>query len=263
MLRPVVLSGCNKFHVLSFGYCILMPDCKYQCVLLKISGEGLCGTGGFGLDAGRLDKLAEQFAQLVATGVRIGVVVGAGNFVRGCSLSERTGIRRVTGDQMGMLATVINALALRDTFEAHNIPVNVLGAFQVGSICQPFAQSLALAELGKGRVVIFAGGTGNPFFTTDTCAALRAAEIGADLLLKATKVDGVYSADPVEVPDAVLYRKLTYMDVLSRRLRVMDSTAISLCMENNLPIMVLKLKKEGNIQAALRGEQVGTLVQGD
>ena len=234
----------------------------YKRVVIKISGESLGKQGIGGIDADAINGIAAMLKSVAEMGVQVAVVVGGGNVLRGAKFAQ-AGIDRATADYMGMLATVINALALQGGLKNLGVESRVATAVEMQKIAEPYIRGRCVRHLELGKIVIFAAGTGNPYFTTDTAAALRAAEIGADLLLKATKVDGVYSADPVEVPDAVLYRKLTYMDVLSRRLRVMDSTAISLCMENNLPIMVLKLKKEGNIQAALRGEQVGTLVQGD
>lgn len=234
--------------------------CRYQRVLLKISGEGLSGTGGFGLVPEEIDKVATEIAEVASLGCGLALVVGAGNLVRGASLCKRVGLQRVTGDQMGMLATVMNSLALRDTLEARGVPACVLSAFPVGTMCEPFSQRQAVRYLDSGHVVILAGGTGNPFFTTDTCASLRAAEIGADVLIKATKVDGVYSADPVKDRNAVLYDELTFTDVLSKELAVMDLTAITMCRDNDIDIIVCNLMKPHTVATAVRGEKVGTRV---
>lgn len=237
-----------------------MADLKYKRILLKISGEGLSGTGGFGLDPDDLNSVAAQIVELVKMGVQPAVVVGAGNFIRGAVLSGKTPIQRVSADHMGMLATVINALALRDTLENQGAPTRVLSAIKMTGICEPFVRDAAIEHLRNGRVVILAGGTGNPFFTTDTCAALRALEIQADVLVKATKVDGVYSADPVRDPNAKKYDKLSYTKVLQHDLRVMDHTAISLCRENKINILVCNLMKPGTVKRVAQGEKIGTLI---
>jgi len=237
-----------------------MSQLKYQRVLLKISGEGLCGPGGFGLDGPALQTVASQIHELREMGVQPAVVIGAGNFVRGAVLSPEVGVHRVTADQIGMLGTVMNALALQDVLEALGTSTRVLSAVAVTQFCEPFIRRRALKHLGIGRAIILAGGTGNPFFTTDTCAALRASEIQADVLVKATKVDGVYSADPNQDPHAVLYDRLTYAQVLGRDLQVMDHSAISLCRENHIDIVVCNLRDPGSLSRVVRGEHVGTLI---
>jgi uridylate kinase len=237
-----------------------MAEIKYRRILLKISGEGLSGAGGFGLAKDELDKVAGQVEELVKLGIQPAIVVGAGNLVRGATLSKMTHIHRVTGDQMGMMATVINALALQDVLEGQDIPTRVLSAIEVTRFCEPFIRRRAIKHLDNNRVVILAGGTGNPFFTTDTCAALRAAEIRADVLIKATKVDGVYSADPVNDPQATKYDKLSFDEVLRDNLRVMDHTAISMCKENNIDIIVCNLMEAGTVARVAKGEAVGTLI---
>ena len=237
-----------------------MAGLKYRRVLLKISGEGFCGPGGFGICAKELETVAGQISELAALGVETAVVVGAGNLVRGATLSEQTHVHRATADEMGMLATVMNAIALQDALERLETPTRVLSAIGVTAICEPFIHRRAVRHLEKGRVVILAGGTGNPFFTTDTCAALRAAEIQADVLVKATKVDGVYSADPVEDPDAKMYEQLTYAQVFQDELGVMDQAAISLCRDNAIDIVVCNLMKPGTMMRVANGEDVGTLI---
>ena len=237
-----------------------MAKLKYKRVLLKISGEGLCRRDGFGIDGEALEQTAAQLTELRQMGVEPAVVVGAGNFIRGARLSSRTSVHRVTADQMGMLATVINAIALQDVLESQGTPSRVLSAYAVSAVCEPFVRRRAVRHLEKGRVVILAGGTGNPFFTTDTCAALRACEIQAEVLIKATKVDGVYSADPVHDPTAVKYERLTYRAVLDQDLRIMDHSAISMCCDNNIDILVCNLMKPGMVARAACGEQVGTII---
>ena len=234
---------------------------KYKMVLLKLSGEALHGLDGYGINPEVLDDIASQLAEVAAgnDGVRMGVVIGGGNIFRGQALAER-GLNRATGDYMGMLATVINALALQDSFERHGLETRVMSALRIFEAAEPYIRRRAIRHLEKGRVVIFAAGTGNPFFTTDTAAVLRASEIGAQVLLKATKVDGVYDADPMTNPNAKLFDQLSYMDAIEKRLRVMDTTALSLAMENKLPITVFNLTKRGNIYRVLTGENVGTLV---
>lgn len=233
---------------------------KYKRVLLKISGQSLCRPGGSGIDPSALASLADELAPVVQTGIQVGLVVGGGNILRGRQLAANAPIQRVTADHMGMLATVINALALRDSLAGRGMPACVLGAIEMTAVCEPFTQRRASEHLEAGRLVILAGGTGNPFFTTDTCAALRASELEAELLLKATKVDGVFDADPETTPGAKKYKRLTYEKVLADKLGVMDLTAISLCMDNEIPIVVFQLDKAGNLLAAVRGEDVGTLI---
>ena len=237
-----------------------MAKSKYKRVLLKLSGESFCKPGQFGIDGAELKSIAQRISEICKLGPQVSVVVGAGNFIRGESFSQVSNIPRNTADYMGMLATIINACALQETLERLGQPTRVLSAIEVSAICEPFIRRRALRHLEHGRVVILAGGTGNPFFTTDTCAALRAAELDADLVIKATKVEGVYSDDPQQNPNARLFEKLSYSDVLSKNLRVMDHPAISLCRENDIPIIVLNIFKEGNITKAIRGEQVGTLI---
>ena len=237
-----------------------MGEVRYKRVLLKLSGESFCKPGVFGIDGAALESIAERIAEICRHGPEVAVVVGAGNFLRGENFSEVSKIPRNTADYMGMLATIINACALQETLERLGQPTRVLSAIEVSAICEPFIRRRALRHLERGRVAILAGGTGNPFFTTDTCAALRAAELGADLLVKATKVEGVYSADPNEDADAELFEKLSYEDVLAKNLRVMDHSAISLCRDNHIPIVVLNIFEKGNIAKALAGEQVGTLI---
>ena len=233
---------------------------QYKRVLVKVSGEGLCDAGGSGIDAGALGSLADEFLPLVHLGVQVAVVVGGGNVVRGRDLADNPRIRRTTADAMGMLSTVINALALRDALIGSGVAAVALGATEMPPFCERFTTAGAIEHLEAGRVVVLAGGTGNPFFTTDTCAALRALEIEAEVVLKATKVDGVYDSDPVSNPDAKRYDRLTYEKVLGDRLGVMDLTAISMCRENGLPIVVFQLSKAGNLAAAVCGEDVGTTV---
>jgi uridylate kinase len=232
----------------------------YKRVLLKISGEGFCHEGGFGIDGEELENIARQCVDVAKSGVELAVVVGGGNFIRGATFAEDGHIPRATADYMGMLATVINAVALQETMERFGQPTRVQSAISVYSVCEPFIRRRAVRHLEKGRAVILAAGTGNPFFTTDTCAALRATELQADVLLKATKVDGIYSADPKKDPSARLYQEITYEQVLRDKLRVMDLTAITLCMERKIPLVVFNLKKPGNIARVVRGEAVGTKI---
>jgi len=234
---------------------------RYRRILLKLSGEALAGGGGNGgIDPAVLGRIASEVAELARDGVEVGLVVGGGNIFRGAELVA-AGLDRVTGDQMGMLATVLNALALQAALEAAGCAARVLSAFPVGTLTEPFDHRGALAHLAAGRVVIFAAGTGNPFFTTDSAASLRAIEIGADVLIKATKVDGVYSADPVTHPDAEHYPELTYDDVITRRLAVMDTTAVVLCRDHRLPLRVMNINRPGALRAAVHGDAVGTLVR--
>ena len=237
-----------------------MAEPKYRRVLLKISGEGLCRPGSTGIDGERLRRLAEEIKLVVELGAQLCVVVGGGNIVRGRVIAEDSAIEEVTGHYMGMLATVINALAIQDTLESLGVPNRVQSAVAVDRVCEKFIRRRAVRHLEKGRVVIFAGGTGNPFVTTDTGAALRAAEIGADVLLKATKVDGVYTADPITDPSATRIEKLTYNEVIDRRLGVMDVSAVDLCQRNGVPIIVLDLNTPGNMRAVVEGGGVGTII---
>jgi len=238
----------------------VVPKAKFQRVMLKISGEGLCKAGATGLDGEEIRRLAEEIKLVVDLKVEVGVVVGGGNLVRGSAIAKDSPIEETTGHYMGMLATVINALAVQDTLESLGVPTRVQSALAIESVCERFIRRRAIRHLEKGRVVIFAGGTGNPFVTTDTGAALRAAEVRAGALLKATKVDGVYTADPVKDPLATRMEELTYNDVINRRLGIMDVSAIDLCQRNGIPIIVLSLKRPGNMRAVVLGEGVSTLI---
>lgn len=235
------------------------PSQGYRRFILKITGESLCAEGGFGIDRDETSRVAEPLARLVNTSKEIAVVVGGGNFIRGHELA-RQGVKRTSADQMGMLGTVMNGIALQDALEEKGVETRVMSSVEIRDVCEPYIRRRAIRHLEKGRLIILVGGTGHPFFSTDTAAALRAAEIKAEILFKGTKVDGVYSADPKTDPSAEKYDTLTYMDVLKNELKVMDSTAISLCMENDLPIQVFNMKKEGNIELAVSGEAVGTLI---
>ena len=232
---------------------------KYQRILLKLSGEALGGQTGTGIDAESVTDMARQIREVRELGVEVVVVIGGGNIFRGLQGSER-GIERATGDYMGMLATVINALALQDALEKQGVATRVQSAITMHQVAEAFIRRRAVRHLEKGRVVIFGGGTGNPFFSTDTAAALRANEIGAEVILKATKVDGIYDSDPKKNPSAKRYTQLTYLDALQRQLMVMDSTAFSLCMDNKMPIIVFDLFKPHNLRKVVMGEKVGTLV---
>ena len=233
---------------------------KYQRVLLKLSGEALMGEHQFGIDPNIVKRIAQEVKELHDIGVEVAMVIGGGNIFRGASLSQE-GLHRVTGDHMGMLATVINALALQDAMESHGLHVRVMSALPIHNVCEDFIRRRALRHLEKGRVVIFAAGTGNPFFTTDTAASLRGIEVGADVVIKGTKVDGVYSSDPVKDPDAVLYEKLSYDEVIREGLEVMDTTAIVLCRDNKIPIRVFNMNKQGALMRVIIGENEGTLVE--
>ena len=234
---------------------------RYNRILLKISGEALLGSEPLGLDLDVVHSIASEVAQVHAIGVELAVVIGGGNIFRG-ALDSGTTIERTTGDYMGMVATVINALALQSVLEKEGVPTRVQSAISMSQVAEPYIRRKAIRHLEKGRIVIFASGTGNPFFTTDTAAALRAMEIGAGILMKATKVDGVYTADPELDPDAVKLDRVTYREVLDRGLKVMDATAIALCMDNDMSIMVFNLKNKGNMIRAVTGETVGTIVTG-
>ena len=236
-----------------------MSELKYQRILLKLSGEALSGESGFGIDVSEAEAIASRIKEIHEMGVEVAVVIGAGNIWRGKQGLER-GMDRTTADYMGMLGTVMNAMALMDALERDGVFTRVQSAIEMRSVAEPYIRRRAIRHLEKGRVVILSAGTGNPFFSTDTAAALRAMEIDADVVIKATKVDGVYDADPKENPDAKKFERLSYIDVLNRRLQVMDSTAISLCMENELPILVLNLWDRQELLRALKGEKAGTLV---
>jgi uridylate kinase len=232
---------------------------RFQRVLLKLSGEALMGDQGFGIDLKMADRIAQEIQEIHGIGVQVAATVGGGNIVRGITVSA-AGMDRVSGDYMGMLATVINALALQNALEKRGVFTRVQSAIEMKAVAEPFIRRRAIRHLEKGRVVIFAAGTGNPYFSTDTAAALRAIEVGAEAILKATKVDGIYDADPLLVPTAKLLDKLTYLQVLEKGLRVMDTTAITLCMENNLPIVVFNLLKHGNIKNVVMGSDMGSIV---
>jgi uridylate kinase len=232
---------------------------RYPRVLLKLSGEALAGERGFGFDFSRLDFFAAQIAEVVALGVQLGLVIGGGNIVRGSQLAP-LGMDRVSADYMGMLGTVINALALQDVLEKKGLDTRVMTAIRMEELAEPYIRRRALRHFEKGRIVIFAAGTGNPYFSTDTAAVLRAIQMKADVIIKATSVDGVYSADPKQDPDARRYETISYRDVMLGELKVMDQTAITLCKENALPLIVLNIHQAGATAAAVRGERVGTLV---
>ncbi|HPI41212.1 MAG TPA: UMP kinase [Pseudobdellovibrionaceae bacterium] len=237
-----------------------MKGPKYNRVLLKLSGEALSGKQGTGINTHVIKQIAEDVSEAYRSGVQVGLVIGGGNIFRGVAASAE-GMDRASSDYMGMLATVINALALQDALEKEGVPTRVQSAIQMAEIAEPYIRRKAIRHLEKGRIVIFGAGTGNPFFTTDTAAALRAMEISAQVIMKATKVDGIYDKDPVKHPDAKKFDQISYIDVLNRGLQVMDSTAISLCMDNKLPILTFDLMQRGNILKACQGEKIGTLVQ--
>lgn len=232
---------------------------RYQRILLKLSGEMLGGASGQGIDEPALSALAEEVRDVHALGVQVGIVTGGGNIFRGLAASAR-GMDRVAADYMGMLATVINGLALQHALERRGLYTRVMSAIEMDRVCEPYIRRRAVRHLEKGRIVVLAAGTGNPYFSTDTAAALRAVEIGADVILKATKVRGVFSGDPVKDPAATFFPKVTYLDILTRGLKVMDSTAITLCMDNRLPIVVFDVKERGNLLRIVQGEAVGTEV---
>lgn len=239
-----------------------MEPLAYRRALLKLSGEALIGDQGYGIDAKMLQYLADEISDVHRLGVELALVIGGGNIFRG-SEAEARGIDRVTADNMGMLATVINGLSLQSALEQAGIVTRVQTAFEMRAVAEPYIRRRALRHLEKGRVVLFAGGTGNPYFTTDTTAALRAAEIGADVVLKATKVDGIYDEDPMTHPEAVRLSRLTYLETLQRRLKVMDATAVSLCMDNQLPIVVFDMNQPGSLRSIMQGKSIGTLVGGE
>lgn len=232
---------------------------RYRRILIKLSGEALMGSQPFGIDPKVVQMIADELAAVVELEVQVAAVVGGGNIIRGVSAHEQ-GIDRITGDSMGMLATVINALALSSALEQIEVDTRVQTAIEMHQVAEPFIRRRAIRHLEKGRVVVFAAGTGNPFFTTDTAAALRANEIGAEVLMKATKVDGVFTADPVTDPDARLVRRLDFQEVLQRGLRVMDAAAVSLCMENQIPIQIFNIHKPGILKQVVLGEDVGSLI---
>ena len=231
----------------------------YQRILLKLSGEVMAGQGGFGIDADRVRELASEVAEVAQTGVQIGLVVGGGNFFRGVAAAAKN-MDRVTGDHMGMLATVINSLALPDALEKQGVPTRVMTAIEMHQVAEPYIRRRAIRHLEKGRIVIFAAGTSNPYFSTDTAATLRALEIRAEVIAKATRVNGVYDKDPLKFSDAVLYERITYTDFLSRSLKVMDSSAVAMCRDNGLRILVFNLNVPGNIMRMTKGESLGTVI---
>jgi uridylate kinase len=236
-----------------------MTTPRFKRILLKLSGEVLAGSQGFGIDPPVIGRIASQVKEITELDVEVGIVIGGGNIFRGLAAS-RVGMDRVNGDYMGMLATVINAMALQDCLEKIGVPTRVMTAINVQEVAEPYIRRRAIRHLEKGRVIILAAGTGNPFFTTDTAASLRAVEIGAEVIMKATKVDGVYTADPEQDASAQLLKRISFKDVLTRGLKVMDATAISLCMENELPILVFRLGEGNNMRRVLMGENIGTLV---
>ena len=239
-----------------------MPEPYYKRVLLKLSGEALGGDQGYGIDPNTITAIAREVKSVVELGVELSLVIGGGNIFRGLAASSK-GMDRASADYMGMLATMINSLAMQDALEKVGVDTRVQSAISMAEVAEPYIRRRAIRHLEKGRVVIFGAGTGNPYFTTDTAASLRAMEIGADVILKGTKVDGVYSADPKKDPSATKYEQLSYLEVLRKGLQVMDATAISLCMDNNLPIIVFDVTTEGNVVRVVGGEGIGTLVKGE
>lgn len=233
---------------------------RYKRILLKLSGEALLGDAEYGIDPAMIGRVADEIKQVVALGVEVGMVIGGGNIFRGAGLAE-AGMDRVTGDHMGMLATVMNALAMQDALEKKGVPARVMSALSIHQVCEDYIRRKAIRHLEKGRVVMFAAGTGNPFFTTDSAASLRAIEIGADIVIKATKVDGVYDSDPVTNPDAKRYDRLSYDKVLDKKLMVMDATAIVLCRDSKMPLSVFSINNHGDLMRMMQGESVGTLVE--
>ena len=236
-----------------------MPDLRYKRILLKLSGEILAGKSGFGIDPGKASYLANEIKSIHDLGIDIGLIIGAGNIFRGMEAASR-GMDRVTGDYLGMLATIMNAISMQDALEKVNCQTRTLSAIDVKQISEPYIRRRAIRHIEKGRIVIVAGGTGNPFFTTDSAAALRATELGADIVIKGTKVDGIYDKDPIDHKDAVKYNKISFDQVLKDNLRVMDLTAITLCKENNLPIQVFDIKVPGALKRLVLGEHIGTIV---
>jgi uridylate kinase len=235
---------------------------KYQRIVLKLSGEVLAGGSSFGIDPARVKSLSEEIAEVAHTGVQIGLVVGGGNFFRGVAAAAMN-MDRVAADHMGMLATVINALALQDALESQGVRTRVMTAIEMHQVAEPYIRRRAIRHLEKGRIVVFAAGTSNPYFSTDTAATLRALEIKAEVIAKATRVDGVYDKDPLKYPDAVLYPRISYTDVLTRSLAVMDASAVAMCRDNKLPILVFNLNTKGNIMRMSQGETLGTVITSD
>ena len=239
------------------------PSLQYKRIVLKLSGEALCGTdGGFGIDADVIRETAAELAEVHALGVQVGIVVGGGNIFRGLK-GARAGMDRAQGDYMGMLATVINSLAMQDWLEKAGVPTRVMTALEIRQVAEPYIRRRAVRHLEKGRVVIFAAGTGNPYFSTDSAAALRATEIQAECLCKATKVEGIYNRDPVKFPDATMYDRMTFDRFISERIGVMDTTAVTLCRDNAMPIRVFKMATRGNIKRVVLGGAIGTIVEGE
>lgn len=237
-----------------------MSSTYYRRILLKLSGEALMGDGAYGIDPAVIGRLAGEVGDLASAGIQVALVIGGGNIFRGAGLAQG-GIDRVTGDHMGMLATVMNSLAMQDALERIAVPTRVMSALKINQVCEDYIRRRAVRHLEKGRVVIFAAGTGNPFFTTDSAASLRAVEVGADLLIKATKVNGVYSADPLKDPEAVFYSRLTYNQALREDLRVMDATAIVLCRDNSIPMRVMNIYEPGALMRLVSGDEIGSLVE--
>jgi uridylate kinase len=237
-----------------------MAELKYRRILLKLGGEALAGEGGFGINPGQANFLAEKVVRIINLGVQVALVIGGGNLWRGMQDGMAHGMERVTADHMGMLATVMNSLALQDALERHGVPTRVMTGIEVRAVAEPYIQRRAVRHLEKGRAVIFGAGTGNPYFTTDTAASLRAMEIDAEVLIKATKVDAVYDSDPKKNADARPFERLTYIDALNMRVGVMDSTAMAMCMDNDLPIYVVNLWHEETLEKVVRGEPVGTII---
>lgn len=236
-----------------------MGNLKYKRVLLKLSGESLMGNKGFGISSDVLDFFSDEVKKVYEVGVELGIVIGGGNIYRGLSAASQ-GIHRVTGDQMGMLATIINSLALQNAIEKKGIATRLMSSLKMEEIAEPYIRRRAIRHLEKGRVIIFGGGTGHPYFSTDTAASLRAVEIGADVIVKGTRVDGVYDSDPEKNPDALKFESISYIDILKKNLRIMDLTAVSLCQENNLPMMVFNMDVPGNLLKLVKGEQIGTYI---
>jgi len=236
-----------------------MRNLKYKRVLLKLSGESLMGDKGFGISSDVLDFFSDEVKKVYEIGVELGIVIGGGNIYRGLSAASQ-GIHRVTGDQMGMLATIINSLALQNAIEKKGIATRLMSSLKMEEIAEPYIRRRAIRHLEKGRVIIFGGGTGHPYFSTDTAASLRAVEIGADVIVKGTRVDGVYDSDPEKNPDALKFENISYIDILKKNLRIMDLTAVSLCQENNLPMMVFNMDVPGNLLKLVIGEQIGTYI---
>jgi uridylate kinase len=253
VLSPVLMARDPKRH----EHAETMPG--YKRILLKLSGEALAGSARFGIDSDRVKQLSLEIAEVIATGIEVGIVVGGGNIFRGVAAAAQN-MDRVTADHMGMLATVINSLALSDALEKIGIPTRVMSAIEMHQVAEPYIRRRAIRHLEKGRIVIFAAGTSNPYFSTDTAATLRALEIKADVIAKATRVDGVYDKDPLKFPDAIKYDQITYLEVLAQGLGVMDATSIAMCRDNRLPIIVFNLNTVGNIMRVSREERVGTLI---